>query len=156
MKTFDTDLNQGRKIENEFALLFVNKGYNVTTTQDKGLFNDYDVAVENPDNGTTVTFEIKHDRLANIRKNVAVEVSKTIDGKTVPSGLSVSKADLFVYKFGQEKTFYAMDTEKLWEFIQQGKYDWEISAGDGGRSNLKMFSVDFFKKHSAKINSETI
>ncbi len=153
---FNYDLKIGQEAESQLVYLFQNKGYTVTTTQDKGLFADYDVEVINEENDYCITFEVKKDTMAPLTNNVAVEISKTINGEEQPSGLSTTKAHLYAYKFPNDNSFYAIDTEHLKIMVEKGIYKFKCSGGDGNRSNLVLFDLKLFKKHAVKINEHTI
>lgn len=145
---FSRDLNYGQAAERSLSEIISACGYNVTLTTDKGKFSDYDLIVNVPNSDVVITYEVKRDAQAFFTKNIAVEVSKRDGDETVPSGLSVSKADYFVYKMDGLKGYWAMPTDKLREMVQDKPI---ISGGDFNASNLVLLNRDEYKKHAFEL-----
>jgi hypothetical protein len=110
-----------------------------TSQEHKGSFPDYDVWAKKAD-GSLITYEVKADNMALGTGNIAVEVSRNIDGfGSRPTCISTSKSDYFVYYFG--KQFHMMPTEKLRGMVKGRS---TILGGDGKRSNIVLIPVKEF------------
>jgi len=75
-----------------------------------GEVQDYDYVL--PDSRTA---ELKHDYNAVNTQNVAVEISRKSKGQQIPSGLSVSKADIYYFLVSTEHKHivYSIETERI-------------------------------------------
>ena len=122
--TFDADLIYGQLAEQELTTLFCGDA-------SKGYFPDYDL-----------TIEVKHDRRWEETGNVAVEVLKKEKGKSVHSGISVSKAKLIVYKLGNK--FWVCNREDLITYLRKLKQEHPeklVWGGDGKRVGLMLVPI---------------
>ena len=62
------------------------------------------------------TAELKRDNNAHITNNVAVEISREAHGEQIPSGLSVSTADIYLFLTPtpeHKHLIYSIETERL-------------------------------------------
>lgn len=100
------------------------------------------------------TWELKSDRKAQSTGNVFVEVEQpsltTLKAK--PSGLAVSKADLWAFELIGMGLFIVVHTEKLRSMVASGKYR-EVYGGDDidgdGKGDYKGVLIpitEFFKR----------
>lgn len=153
---FIKDLKESQQQENELASIFQHAGYTVTTTQSEGNYSDYDLKVVYTSSKKESTIELKFDILAAKTQNVAVELNKTIKGKTQDSGLSATKADYIVYKFPDLPHFYGLPTEDLKYLIETKKYKKLVTGGDGKRVNLALFDRQVFINNCIIFNKENL
>lgn len=70
--------------------------------------------------------EIKNDRMATFTKNIAIEFYNTKNGQ--PSGLSITKADIWIHIVNQQ--IYMMRTDKLKTVLGQNAPTKIIEGGD--------------------------
>ena len=145
---FYSDLAEGKSIEKEVAGLFEKMG--CTVEQSEGLFPDYDLKVIDVDDEMTV--EVKYDKQAYKTGNTTVEVGKIINGIEEKSGLSTSKADVYVLHNLNIDGFYVISTNKLRRLIEKGAYKKMITGGDGNRSKLALFDLKTLLKECEEIN----
>jgi hypothetical protein len=117
--------------------------------------SDFDVRMAFP-SGKEVDIEIKEDFSCERTGNVGVEVESW--GR--PSGLSVSKADFYLYKVHQPdgtKRVYIIRTEKLKKMIEDELYHRIVVGGDPGSNSknylfkLKVIMDNF--THLGKLDS---
>ena len=76
-----------------------------------GEFQDYDYVLPNGQ-----TAELKRDNNAANTHNVAVEISRKANGAQIPSGLSVSTADIYLFLTPtpeHKHLLYSIETERL-------------------------------------------
>lgn len=152
---FLKDLSISQQTENEFKALLEQFGYNVTTTQDKGHFPGYDLIVEGRSGKEYI--EIKHDLKCAKTGNVAVELFKEKENQVLASGLTVTKADLVVYKLADDPTFYGYTPTELFEAIEQKHHKKYLpNIGDGNRTTIALFDIAYFKKNGRKINQDSL
>lgn len=154
MSSFDADLLKSQAKETELRTYFLNNGFcEVTTTQDKGLFPDYDLKIQKCDTCPSYTLELKYDRMAPDTGNVAIEIGKVVDGKRKPSGLTATKADIYVYCFPGDSNYYTIMTSTLkYEIFGKKNYHRETQGGDGNRSILVLMKVEKFKSLCSPID----
>ena len=100
---------------------------------------DYDISV---DSEPPVTFEVKHDAMAQKTGNIALEYHNT--RKNEPSGFMVTKADLWAHKIGEQ--IYVCSVKKLKEFVDTEKPHRFIESGGDGNANLLLYKIDQFTK----------
>ena len=111
----------------------------------------YDVKINI--NGKEFTFEIKEDFYCEKSGNVAVE----FECRGKPSGISVSKADVYVYKIHAkpdgEIVIVEISTEKLKEMIKNKKYFRIVNGGDKGSNTMNyLFKYDTFVEEGKIIS----
>lgn len=101
-----------------------------------GNFQDYDYILPNGQ-----TAELKRDNNAANTHNVAVEISRESQGKQIPSGLSVSKADLYLFQTPtpeHKHLIYSIETERL----KRLKPRLKIVECNGGRTYCHLLPVN--------------
>lgn len=113
-------------------------------------FNDdnrYDLGILTMDD-QFITVEIKEDFTCEETGNVGVEFE--CRGKA--SGISVSRADLYMYKIHEPNgdiSFYIMETKTLKALIRAEKYHRIVTGGDeGSNSKNYLFKLETFKKNA--------
>jgi hypothetical protein len=129
---FDKDLEDGLKAEDEVKEL-LKKHFNVQEPDiEKSAIKDYDIKIVSKN----LTFEVKNDLMAEKTGNVAVEY----ESRKKATGISVTKADYWVYKFAG--VFYMIETNRLKKELLENKNYWRsgVNGGDLG-SNTMMFLV---------------
>jgi hypothetical protein len=120
---------------------------------EKSKNNDYDIKVSVP--SSKVTYEVKTDLLVNETGNVAVEMEKTIAGEKKKSGLSVSKADFYVYKLIRDAYFYVIATDDLRKFIAENSFREEV-GGDRDDYKVVLIPKEEFCKQCVKIKRKVM
>jgi len=86
----------------------------------RGFFKDYDtILTSHDDNGntTTIYLEVKVDTYANVYKSIAIEYMKSNE----PSGISSTKADLWIHFVHGTNTFYEIPVNKLRQLIKKNQ-----------------------------------
>lgn len=126
---FNKQLEEGEIGERVFASYIKKfKGFNILN------FNtniDYDILTEL--NGKEIKFEIKTDRYEFYKKiitnNMFIEVN--CNGKV--SGLSATKADIFVYFFPDYEMAYVIKVNDLRNLIRENGFRRTTRSGDKGK-----------------------
>ncbi len=101
-----------------------------------GEFQDYDFVLPNGQ-----TAELKRDNNAANTHNVAVEISRKVNGAQIPSGLSVSKADLYYFLIpntDHRLYLYSIETERIKKLTPRLK----TVECNGGRTFCRLLPVD--------------
>ncbi len=88
------------------------------------LMNDYPFFVE-----------VKNDQMANLTKNIAIELKNSRTGKD--SGLLVTRANIWVHIIGQK--YYAIGVSALKDLIQNSS---PLKICDGGDNNAFLYIYD--------------
>jgi len=150
--TFKTDLEYSNHIESYLCNIINESGFKAITTKDKKLFPDYDIIINSSTDKKTI--EVKVDKKCEQTGNIAVEVKKEINGEEKQSGLSITKADVWIYYLPNEDEFYYLQTKKLMKNKNKGfRYVW---GGDNNSSRMILFKIDVFKSLCKKINKDNI
>lgn len=138
---FRKDLGIARKTERQIADYLVSKGYEFIDECDNA---DYDIRMKTP-SGDVITIEIKEDFTCRKTGNVGLEYH--CRGK--PSGISVSKADFYLYKVHEpsgEKNMYIIKTSELKEMVENKLWFREVNGGDPGSNSLNyLFKLGVIK-----------
>lgn len=137
---FKRDLAVGHKAEDQFAALLKEKYGDEIVNIEKAppvKFEDWDLKVSFKD-GRVATYEVKADQKAGFTHNFFVEYGKqfTDDGEIIPSWISTSQADNYVYRIKWE--FRAGNRE---EFLEKSKQVEKIETKwwDDGFSRWRLF-----------------
>jgi len=134
---FGTDLRKAHICEEEAADIFESYGCIIKFLNND---SDFDISVERPD-GTIFTVEVKEDFMCKKTGNVAVEVE--CRGK--PSGISVSKADLYLYKIhepNKEVHWYFYRTDQLKQVLERPDMVFRtVSGGDEGSNTINITTI---------------
>ncbi len=140
---FRKDHKIARKTERQIADYLVTKGYEFLDECDNA---DYDIRMKTPP-GEVITIEIKEDFTCQKTGNIGLEYH--CRGK--PSGISVSKADFYLYKVHEpngEKNMYVIKTSNLKEMIEGELYHRTVSGGDPGSNSLNyLFALPVVKEN---------
>jgi len=136
---FSEDLKEGEHAEREFAEWAIKEGLKVEKIQ--GNFAAYDLIVS--DETEQIKIEVKLDRKAHYTGNVGIELYKQVNGVDLPSGLSGSEADTFVFNL-LNIGMYAIPTKKLRQLADDKKYKAGVWCGDGNRTYMLLFDKEFF------------
>lgn len=136
--SFKKDLAQEKKTINKIVESLEKKyGAEIEINQNA----DYDLLVKQKERQFTI--EIKEDFMVAKTNNLAIEYE--CRGK--PSGISVSKADYYLFKCNFEEPIYLiLKTEDIINSINKKEYKKDVIGGDKN-SNTKMylFGFDFLK-----------
>ena len=98
---------------------------------------EYDIRGEY--RGRPVTFEVKYDIMVEKTGNIAIEY----ESRGKPTGIAVTEADYWVYKFlGQFFIYRTSELKK--KLYEEAAFDRQVIGGDAG-SNTKMFLVKVAK-----------
>ena len=101
-----------------------------------GEFEAYDYILPNGQ-----TAELKRDNNAFSTKNVAVEISRESKGEQIPSGLSVSQADIYLFLTPtpeHKHLLYSIETERL----KRLKPRLKTVQCNGGRTYCQLLPVN--------------
>ena len=157
MSNFKYDLIEAQAEENKVADILRSYNYNVTTTQDLLQFSGYDLVAVDNKTGLEFTFEIKQDKKAEKSYNVAIEISKKVDGISYRSGLSATKASHTIYSIGGK--YYSILTRKLKDLLKDLKKDDNLTVvwgGDRSSAKIVLLPLIHFKRNAKelRINNE--
>jgi len=100
-----------------------------------GEFEAYDYVLPNGQ-----TAELKRDNNAFLTKNVAVEISREAHGEQIPSGLSVSTADIYLFLTHtpeHKHLIYSIETERL----KRLKPRLKTVSCNGGRTTCHLLPI---------------
>ena len=140
---FEDDLPIAKKTEAQITDWLVSKGLTFLEDCDD---NRYDVKMAYGA-GNEVTIEIKEDFTCERTGNVGVEVESW--GR--PSGLSTSKADMYLYKIHEpsgRKSMYMIKTAKLKTMVKNCLWFREVVGGDPGSDSRNfLFKLDVVKEN---------
>lgn len=96
--------------------------------------------------GDVITVEVKEDFTCSKTGNVGLE----FECRGRPSGVAVSKADVYLYKLHEPSgdiSFYIIPTDDLKQLIEAKKFHRIVTGGDpGSGSRNYLFKLDVFKK----------
>ncbi len=109
----------------------------------QGNFKYFDLVIVGKETGKIKTAEVKFDRLAHKTGNFAIELS--CGGK--PSGISSTKADLFLLVDANSFEVYPIPTEQLKGLLGPLK---RVMGGDGWKSEIALLPVDVLAKEISK------
>ena len=113
-------------------------------------YSDWDFVLSDSD-GVITTWEVKEDFTHKRTGNVGVEYK--CRGK--PSGISISKADYYVFKLhnrGGSTSVYAIKTIKLKRLIQERQFCKIINGGDAGSNSINyIFEDDVIFQNARKL-----
>jgi hypothetical protein len=136
---FNNDLKFGQTFEILLTNLIQNEGY--TSCNNK----DYDIAMK--ENGNTIYYEVKADRMTHKTGNICIEYE--CFGK--PSGITTSKADRYAYfelgPTASSYTLYIIPVNAIKKRISKRKYKRTISGGDYSSSKCYLFDKSVFDKY---------
>ena len=138
---FKDDLALGKKYEN-IAISMLGAGAVEKAPEDKA-FADYDFI----HNG--VMYEVKSDRVSYRTGNLVIEYEHT----GIPSGISISKADMWLYfviNNVEAYTCYKIPKGEINRAILTGKF--KKSSCDNGNSKFYLLPVNLFKDY--KFNAQ--
>lgn len=108
---------------------------------------DYDIKMFINDRELTV--EVKHDIMSTKTGNVAIELMS----RDKPSGITTSKADMWVYQIGED--FYAISRAQLQK--EAGKTGYRIvNGGDKNTSVIILIPVTKFVSLCKKLNDNEV
>ena len=113
-----------------------------------GHTNEWDIKAKI--NGKIFTFEVKEDFTCERTGNVGVE----FECRGKPSGISVSKADFYIFKIHTPNRIliYLFKTKQLKGMITEGKYFRIVNGGDIGSGSMNyLFKYDTFIKYGKCI-----
>lgn len=144
---FKKDHKIAMKTEKQISDYLVSKGWEFI---DQCNTSDYDIRMKTP-SGDVVTIEIKEDFKCEETGNIGLEYH--CRGK--PSGISVSKADYYLYKAHEpsgDKNMYTIETSKLKKMVKNKFYFRKVIGGDAG-SNSKnyLFKLGVIKENFTHI-----
>jgi hypothetical protein len=145
--TFKSDLKRSQAIEDKLCDIIIKAGFKASTTQDKGHYSGYDLIINDK-----TTIELKVDYESELTGNIAVEVSKVINGKEQKSGLSITSADYYVYHLPNEPNiFYFIQTNKL-KVIKDKAFNM-VRGGDNNSVWLRLYRKDVFTSYCCNIDT---
>lgn len=143
---YKTDKPIADKTEKEVADI-LRATYNAVIL-DYGHTNAYDIRTRV--NGKVFTFEVKEDFTCERTGNVGIE----FECRGKPSGISVSKADFYIYKIHSKYgvKFYLYKTSQLKNMIANKYYFRVVNGGDVGSNSMNyLFDYDTFTRYGKCI-----
>jgi hypothetical protein len=142
---YDKDILIARDTEKEISELLEKQDCTILKFNHD---NRYDLLIERK--GKKYTVEIKEDFTCKYTGNVGVEYE--CRGK--PSGISVSKADFYVYKLHTYKgiQIYMLKTNILKKMIKDKVYYRIVNGGDRGSNSMNyLFDYGTFIKYGKRM-----
>lgn len=150
---FKKDLEEGQSFEDKFASEYSDQ-YRITKSPKDKKVKTHDGTIHFDDGD--MKYECKYDRKAHTTGNIAIEIyNKYRDNpdKIIPSGLSATEADIYVFGFEGIPGVYAISTDKLRRMVEQKKYfslrDYIGDRKDkyhDGCATIVLFRKDWFLK----------
>lgn len=141
---FNKDLPIAKKTEAQVAQFLVdNAGMTFLEENDT---NAWDLKMQTRE-GKEITIEVKEDFTCQRTGNVGVEYE--CRGK--PSGISVSKANIYLYKVHEPNGrigLYVIATKNLKKMIAEEQYFRVVNGGDPGSNSMNyLFKLDVIKSN---------
>lgn len=133
--------------------LFTEAGIEAVKNQD--LTQKYDNDLLCKIGNKKFTCEVKYDWLADKTGNLAIEHHNSKQDK--PSGISVTKADLWVHviRDGENNTAWVTTVANLKKFVETKEPFKKIVAGGDKNSNMYLYRVDDILPTFVKIDAMT-
>jgi hypothetical protein len=145
---FNKDLAVAVKTEDEVADFLVREfGFLILERSNRKY---YDIKAEKK--GKTYLFEIKEDMGCKRTGNVALE----FDCRGRPSGISITKADLYIYKIHRptEIVFLVTKTSTLKKMVKDRKHFTIVCGGDTDSHSMNyLFKYEVFVKEGKIIKN---
>lgn len=115
---YKKDYERSKKAEDTFEALLASK-YNLLTsnTANKGYFPFFDVESTSTTTGAVCKYEVKLNACYLDKEDVVIENCRLVDEKIHPSGLSLTEADYYIFKFECDTNFYMIPVLKLKELV---------------------------------------
>jgi len=126
--TFKSDLEFGKASEDVLERRLRHYGYDTFRSTTKSADISYQVKVE-----------VKSDRVWRTTGNVAVEYASS----GVPSGISTTDADIYVYVLDGIDAFWYCGVGELKEYLKNIKTK-KVKGGDGERTSLILLTLSQF------------
>lgn len=121
------------------VLLLLSKlGIEAVKNQDYSLRYDYDLLCKYKDREFTV--EVKWDKYSGRSRNVAIETHNT--KSDTPSGVTVSKSDIWCQILGVEKDVNIVNTQKLKNFVRDETPHRVIQSGGDNNAKLHLYKFE--------------
>jgi hypothetical protein len=130
----------GNKGEEFARSVFEKSNIDCEINEDYDKRYDYDLLCEY--GRKKFTCEVKYDYMAEKTGNLAIEVNNCRANK--PSGINVTKADLWVHIILQDgkKTMWATTVANLKKFIKKTKPLRKVTAAGDGNADLLLYKAD--------------
>jgi hypothetical protein len=147
---FQQCLEFGEETELEIKEILEEDGYHVEKVDGKHSFYDLRATKD----GSSLAFEIKTDSQTCFTKNVAIELYKIIDDHQEPAGLSITKADYYIYKIMRDKYYYFIETETLRQLCEE--YPCNKPGGDRNSVIVCLLNKEIFARYCNKVPRKTM
>jgi hypothetical protein len=138
-------LNIGHKAEQEVVTFFEELGFSSEFNKSEKL-SDYDIKIEK--DGHTFLLEVKDDRMSKRTGNVAIEFYNS--KSCIESGISATKADLWVHKIKGE--FYIISVSKLKDYVLNTEPKKIVFGGGDDNSDMYLYSIGDFLDETVKLD----
>lgn len=136
------DLVSGKIAEDRLVETLTGLGWQTERNDHKDTRSYWDILARNPFSSVVpnceCTFEVKNDVYALKSGNIAVEYFNPKSNKA--SGLTVSKADFWVYMVGDE--LWVVPTAKLRSFVEKEKPHRLVSAAGDKNADIILYKKD--------------
>lgn len=103
--------------------------------------SQYDIVITNDDQ--PIYLEVKRDRYLDTTNNICIEY----ESNGIPSGISVTTADYYVYFNNDMSRCWLIDTNYIRQLIDNRKYHRNISCGYKSLSRAYLFNVELFNEY---------
>jgi hypothetical protein len=150
--SFATDLEISHKKELEFEE-YIKTKYGVLTenSQDKGNFPDWDIRITaTTKNNKVTTFEVKYNK-DYAQNTIVVEECRIINQERIPTGISLSNADYYVFSIENNPNWYIITKEKLFKLIKETKFPNRYMIRDKNDWIIQIFDKPYFLTQCTKI-----
>ena len=145
-------MNQWNIGEAIVITLLTKLGISAVKNNDYALRYDYDLLCKYE--GREFTIEVKFDKYAGRSRNLAVETHNTKSDS--PSGIMVTKADLWVQIVGTEKDVNVVSTQKLKNFVRDEVPYKIIECGGDANARLYLYKFDHILPIFRKLSLENL
>jgi hypothetical protein len=127
----------------------------------KKFFSGYDELINAPNKkfslwdfglryGTlTVYYEVKRDTFTSRTNNICIE----FESNGIPSGISVTEADYYIYLVEGEETYYEIPVDTINSMIEEQKYHKKHKGGYRYLSHFYLFNRELFNEYKKTYSS---
>lgn len=143
--SFKSDLEISQQKELEFEQ-YIKTKYSALTenSQHRDYFPDWDVKITaTTKNNKVTTFEVKYNK-AYEQNTVVVEECKIVNETRIPTGISLSNADYYVFTIQYDNNWYIIKREKLFDLIKNTKHPNRYMIRDKNDWIIQVFDKPWF------------
>lgn len=148
---YKNDYKKSRKAEIEFEH-HLQHYYNIKTenSANKGYFPDWDIS-STAETGHITKYEVKYNSnyfdVDFPKGTVVIEAARIVDKMTIPCGLTLTKADYYVFQFQNDSNFYLIKVDTLKQLVANSKLKEKKIIYDKNNYQLHIFNKAFILQY---------